>query len=337
MKKTVFAILSFIAAAAMIISAVSCTKSRDDALTDTETKAKTTEAITQTDNLPEDVTDEITAEDITADAITTGETTAEEVTADKITETETEQEKSNEAYLLYKTATEKTNALSDLKQNVTVDQNMVMTVLGEQTESLTKQTMKCEYHDRYGDGMKCRAVSEVYYVSNGQSQTTETEVIMDKDTVYYKTGDSDVYTSLSRSDPNAAAFDSMITTDSMTTRMFSEDVFRYAAVTENGDGSKTVSVSPEEDAMKSALGKAAEQLKQVYSALGAEDVVYTPAGAELSFTVSADGYIIHIELKMTIGMSMTISGYRVTATSESVSVVDTVDPGQTVIIEIPSI
>ena len=315
MKKTVFAVLSLLVLAVMIISAVSCGNAPSETQTEADTKAETTETETGTEDISYVVT----------------ETTSEDTTVEEATETEEQ----NDAYQIYKAAAEKTNAKSDMRQKQYIEQNITMAFLGLQIKSVSVTEAYDEIQDRNGNGTKYLSRSKTTTDNGGVKQESEYELIADSDKIYYKDAPSNGYTVMNRDEADFQSINEMVKPENMTVSVLSEEVFAGAKIKENEDGSKTVSTAPDPETMNGIFKEIIDRYKQTFASAGADSVTCRAGGAEMIYTVSPDGYIIHSESRMIVYIDMTIAGIPVSAISDATTVTDFADPDKPVVIEIP--
>ena len=303
--------------------------------TETQTDSETAAEVTNAQTLAELVTDE-TAEQQTESS--TDEET-EETETEEATETEPESEDTaeetkadepdNGAYQLYKTAAEKTNGLTDMRQITQTEQRIKVTFPGDQTISSTSS----ESSDISVGGGRYKGKTYERVEDDGQTQTKEQEFYADGDKIYLKNGDGG-YTAYNKTASEVSAVNALISKESLQINVLPESVFSNAEVKDNGDGTKTVKAAPSDASNSDAL-KNINALQSVFGMLGAENVKYTAKDAEYMFTVSKDGYIVRAAANMKIEISMTVAGIPVKAVSEASNVAELIDPGQPVTVDMP--
>ena len=269
--------------------------------------------------------------------------TEKETESESETETETETEPAAEysaqqLYELCRAAYDKTVSGGDISFKTVIDQQMDIEYIGL-TRQLTTISMATEAKIK---GLsKEDAISELHQTTstntNGERSTVKTDMFIDKDKLYYRSNDDSDYTVADKNSESASAFSQLIEkalTDDV--NMFAEQ-FADATVTDNADGSKTVSMTPSPDVMKTSVDKKLEDFKSYFEAFGATDINIDVRSVALSNTVSKDGELVRTQTDTDFEMTMKIEEYDVKAYVKAGTAIDYTDIGQPVTIEFPDV
>ena len=330
MKKTLFAVLSFILITVLIFTSVSCadTPAKSTApLTETEADTEKTNAQTLAELVTDETAEQQTDITVKEEAETEEYTETELLTEDTAEETMAD-EPDNNAYLLYKTAAEKTNSLTDMRQITQTEQRIkVFFPGGQQVSSTSSQSS-----DISVSGSKYKGKTYERVEGDGQTRTTEKEFYTDGNKIWLNNGDG--YTAYDKTAPEVSAVNAILSVEGLQIPVLPESVFSSAEVKDNGDGTKTVKAALSDNGTNDAL-KNISSLQSISGMLGAENFKYAAKDAEYEFILSKDGYIVRVSAKMSVEVSMTAAGISVKAASEASHVAELIDPGQPVTVDMP--
>ncbi len=267
--------------------------------------------------------------------------TEKETESETETETETEpaaEYSAQQLYELCKAAYDKTVSGDDISFKAVIDQEIDMEYIGL-TRQLTTINMAAEAKIK---GMsKDDAVSELHQTTststNGERSTVKADMFVDKDKLYYRSNDEADYTVIDKNSEAASAFMPMLE------KALSDDIdmaaeqFADATVTDNSDGSKTISMTPSPDVMKTSVDKKLEDFKSYFEAFGASDINIDVKSVAITNTVSKDGELIRTETDTKFEMTMKIGEYDVKAYVKADAVINYTDIGRPVTIEFPDV
>ena len=238
-------------------------------------------------------------------------------------------------YEEYKNAVDKVNGCNDIYSEILMVQSMVMT-FGE-TKSTNVVTNKSSVlcHDRYGSGTVIEAHILQQEDSDGETETTQYDIFADKNNVYIRMDPDSAYIVLSRDSAQAQAFNDSTDPESTKSDALDPEALRGAVISENVDGSKTITSSPDDNAINAVFYGYAETMTESFSNMGAENITHDITGAEILIILNSEGYVESETATMTIDFYLTLYGANVKVSINASMTRTNIDPGQEVTITVP--
>ncbi|MBP5155264.1 MAG: hypothetical protein J6252_01635 [Clostridia bacterium] len=235
-----------------------------------------------------------------------------------------------DAYHAYLDAVYKTNAFDDIHMISKSAQDMSITIPAMSpvpTRNNAVTTTDAIYCGRHSDTV----IFEIHETQNN----TKTDVYGDENNFYVKQGASD-YVTISRTDPQAASIQSLISEENTTIRLLPQEAFRNSSMkTENGI--TEITIKPAADVLQESFTSMLDQYNTIFASMGAKNVNVEISSAEYTFVISKDGCITNVNSNIDMKMTMTIYSYSAEATVNADVKMEIVDPGKSFTIEFPDV
>ena len=235
-----------------------------------------------------------------------------------------------DAYYAYLDAAYKTNAFDDIHIFSTSAQDMSITipaVSADPTRNNVVTTTDAIYCGRHSDTV----LFEIHETQNYSA----TDVYGDENNFYVKQGAS-AYVTISRTDPQAASIQSLISEENITIRLLPQEAFRNSSM-KTVNGITEITIKPAADILQESFTSMFDQYNTAFASLGAKDVNVEISSAEYTFVISKDGYITNVNTNMDMKMTMTIYSYSAKATVNADVKMEIVDPSKSFTIEFPDV
>ena len=336
MKKALLKTFALLLMAAVLLSAYSCgggngVESAPESAP--ESRAEASEPAS-TPSAPE------VSEPVGSDDESTVEESSTEIyvpeVSEPVSEPVSETPSDEEIYQIYLSANKKTGSLKNASYDHLSDFETSLTIEGstETFHTRIEQTGKAT-----GLGSDDLVNETRVAVTTGQDGSSVEEVrhfVFDKDNVYYREDSETEYTVVSRSSPEAEAFNQyMLHTDFESSDGYPEEAFSGAQLTVNEDGSKLIKLCPDSKARALMIDRSMGQITEAYKAFGGEMNSMRVNSCEATVTISPEGCTASVEVVFDMDMSITVSGYTMDYAITGKVVTNVADLGEDAVINIP--
>ena len=236
--------------------------------------------------------------------------------------------KTQTAYELVKSASEKTAALSSSQVDMTT--TIKMSIMGMNVELPMKYNIKAS-----SEGGKTTAAALMEMSSMGES--IKTNIYIDGEDLYIDSGEDGKFKASLKDEELAAGFNVTEMKDSLA-KTLPEDILKDVEVVNGENGLKTVTVEIAEDKFKEIFSEYTDSaLGNALGELGGEDSIdisFSNIKAEIS--VNKDGYFADYKLFFDMNMKMDIEGVSMDLSASCDTDCVYVDPGTKVVVELPA-
>ena len=238
-------------------------------------------------------------------------------------------------YAIYRAAIDKNNSLDDIEQIQKLKSEVTLTYTGGVVITENTTTVSEQYKGRHGADPISHVNHVSTVISGAEKETSEIDMYVGHDNLFIKNETMTEHIVVSKSDPQAQSIMALMTEDQLISYIFPEESFSTASVQERNDGSKLLDITFTNKFMRQYNEDMFAQMEETYKGLGATTFSSIVDSMTARYTISPEGYIVHLELSASYMIMFTLNGVSVMGTGNITSTGKVTDPSMPVNIEFP--